>query len=348
MKRVIVYGLLTLILGTVLAVWAAGTWLLESPDGIRWLLREVSRRTTVKIDARYVTGGIGKTLRMEGVTVRWPHGEAAVQELRLRCRPLWLPFGKLAVQELSLRGVSIQDNEPDSGKPPDLTWPQLTGTPDWLDAWIDRLQVDGLSYRRLETPPVTVTGISAALTWRHAVLTATNLDVTTPGGPRHGGGYGRIRPPRAHRGPVGHPGQTRLRLFPLRSPGQAAPRHRPRAACRHGLPHCTDRPPKVPGTGRQRRNDPERHQSERARGHPTGTAGHRPGGRDRPPYRLRAPDPPGPPGGRPRPLAGNRHDHRPHGGPLRGGDRNPLRRTVRPEQHGECVADGPPHRLLLG
>jgi translocation and assembly module TamB len=182
MKRIIVYGLLTLILGSVLAVWAAGTWLLESPDGFRWLLREVSRRTTVKIDARYVTGGIGKTLRMEGVTVRWPHGEAEVQELRLRCRPLWLPFGKLAVQELSLRGVSIQDNEPDSGKPPDLTWPQLPGTPDWLDAWIDRLQVDGLSYRRLETPPVTVTGISAALTWRHAVLTATNLTVTTPEG----------------------------------------------------------------------------------------------------------------------------------------------------------------------
>ena len=182
MKRVIIYGLLTLILGAVLTVWVGGSWLLESPDGIKWLLSEVSRRTPVKIDAHVVTGGIGKTLRMDGVTVRWPLGEVTAEEFRLRCRPLWLPFGRLAIQELSLRGVSLQDNEPDSGKPPELVWPLLTGTPDWLNAWIDQFQVTDLRYRHLANPPVIVTGISAALTWRHAVLTATNLEVLTPEG----------------------------------------------------------------------------------------------------------------------------------------------------------------------
>ena len=182
MKRVIIYGLLTLILGAVLTVWVGGTWLLESPDGIKWLLREVSRRTPVKIDARTVTGGVGKTLRMDAVTVRWPLGEVTVEELRLRCRPLWLPFGRLAVQELSLREVHFQDNEPDSGKPPELVWPQLTGAPAWLDAWVDQLQVTDFRYRRLATPPVIVAGIKAGVTWRHNVLTATNLEISTPEG----------------------------------------------------------------------------------------------------------------------------------------------------------------------
>ena len=348
MKRVIVYGLLTLILGAMLAVWAAGTWLLESPDGIRWLLREVSRRTPVKIDARVVTGGIGKTLRMEGVTVRWPHGEAAVQELRLRCRPLWLPFGRLAVQELSLRGVSIQDNEPDSGKPPDLAWPLLTGTPEWLDAWIDHLQVDGLRYRRLETPPVTMTSISAALNWRHAVLTATNLDIITPEGRATGAVTAGFEHPTLTAALAVTPARPvsdysrfdlRARLLPGRAPEQLAGKVSLTAlrGSRKSL--------ELAGDVGMTRNSFNLRGLELTR---TGATGHDPGGRDRPPYRHRAPVPPGPPGGRPRPLGGNRHGHRPLGRPLRGGDRRPLHRTVRPGQQGGDVADGTTQRDLLG
>jgi hypothetical protein len=117
MKRIVLYGIPTLILGVIVALWGAGTWLLESPQGVRWLLRELSQRTVVKIETRAVSGGIGKVLRVEGMTVRWPLGMATVKELRLRCRPLMLPFGHLAVQELALRGVRIRDNQPDSGTP---------------------------------------------------------------------------------------------------------------------------------------------------------------------------------------------------------------------------------------
>ncbi len=182
MKRTIVYTLLAMTLGMIGAVWAAGSWLLESPDGIRWLLKELSSRNPVKVEVRAITGGIGETLRMEGVTVRWPNGKAELKELRLRCRPLWLPFGHLAVQELFLRGVRIQDDQPDSGAPPDLTWPRLAASPRWLDAWVDRLQVDDLEYRRLATPPVIITTITALLDWRRDLLSVTNLAVTTPEG----------------------------------------------------------------------------------------------------------------------------------------------------------------------
>ena len=194
MKRFIIYGTLTLILVVVGGVWSVGSWLLESPQGVRWLLGELSRRTPVKIQARTVTGGIGKTLRLEGMTVSWPLGGATLEEFRLRCRPLLLPFGHLAVQELFLRGVRVRDDQPDSGKPPELTWPKLTGVPTWLDAWVDRLQVDDLEYRRLGGAPVKITSFSGAVDWRHDLLTATALELVVLQGRAAGtiaAGFGR-------------------------------------------------------------------------------------------------------------------------------------------------------------
>ena len=228
MSRVIVYGLLILVLGGMAAVWGGGAWLLESPDGVRWLLRRVSTRTAVRIDTRTVTGGIGQTLRLEGVTVRWPLGKVDIDEVRLRCRPLLLPFGHLAVQDLFLRGVRIQDNEPDTGRPPDLTWPRLSA-PGWLDAWIDRLRVEGLTYRRLENPPLAITGISAALDWRHAALSARNLTISLPTGTVTGSaaaGFDRpslsanlsFTPPQPVAGATRF--DLRARLLPGRSPEQ--------------------------------------------------------------------------------------------------------------------------------
>ena len=90
MKRIILYGSLALILGGILAVLSAGSRLLGSPQGVRWLLGELSQRTDVKIHARSITGGMRKGVRMEGVTIRWPLGEATVKEIRLRCQPLLL------------------------------------------------------------------------------------------------------------------------------------------------------------------------------------------------------------------------------------------------------------------
>ncbi len=194
MKRIIVYGSLTLILVAIISVWSAGTWLLGYPGGVRWLLHELSQRTPVTVTARNVSGGIGKQLRVEGVTFRWPHGEATVEELRLSCRPLWLPLGHLAVQELSLRTVRIRDNRPDDGKPPELIWPQLTGIPLWLDAWVDHLQVENLTYQRLTQTPVAITRLFTALDWRHATLTATSLELVIPQGSVSGAitaGFGR-------------------------------------------------------------------------------------------------------------------------------------------------------------
>ncbi len=194
MKRIILYGSLALILGGILAVLSAGSRLLGSPQGVRWLLGELSQRTDVKIHARSITGGMRKGVRMEGVTIRWPLGEATVKEIRLRCQPLLLPFGQLAVEELSLHGVRIQDNRPDSGKPPELTWPELTGAYTRLNAWIDRLELDDLEYRRPAEPPVAITRFSAAVEWRHFALTATTLELVVPAGQVTGmitAGFGR-------------------------------------------------------------------------------------------------------------------------------------------------------------
>ncbi len=194
MKRILFYGSLILILGGMFALRIAGTWLLDSPEGVRWLFSELSLRTTVKIHARTVSGGMRQTLRMEGVTIRWPLGEATVEKLRLRSTPLRLPLGQLDIEELSLSGVSIRDNRPDNGKPPELTWPLLAGAPAWLNARIHRLQVENLEYRQRGEVPVTISGVSAGVEWRHAVLTTSALELALPAGRATGvitAGFGR-------------------------------------------------------------------------------------------------------------------------------------------------------------
>ena len=178
MKRIFIIFPMLILAGCV-ALWCAGTWLAGTPGGISWLLREVSRQTPVKITAKTVTGGIGRALLMTGVTARWQLGEIEIQELQISCRPLWLTLGRLVVQDLSLSGVRYQDNTPDSGRPPDLTWPHLSGIPIRLQGRVDHLRMKNFSYHLRDAQPVVVTGISAKLNWQDGTLSITELNAAT-------------------------------------------------------------------------------------------------------------------------------------------------------------------------
>ena len=182
MKRLQVYSMLALLLGVCLTGGLTLKWLLESPEGIRWLLRTVSRHTRVTVTARTVTGGLGSSLRLEGFSARWPDGGLAVTDLRLRCQPLLIPFGSLSVQELSLQGVRLRDSSPPSSTEPEFVWPRISGVPTLFTAWIDHLSMKDISFQKGNQPPVAFPDISAALTWRDSRLGITNLSLATSRG----------------------------------------------------------------------------------------------------------------------------------------------------------------------
>jgi translocation and assembly module TamB len=182
MKRFLVYGSLALLLGVLVGGGLALKWLLEDPDGVRWLLRSVSRHTPVTVNARTVTGGLGSALRLEGFSARWSEGELAVADLRLRCEPLLIPFGTLAVQELALRGVRLRDHSPPLSTGPELVWPRISGAPTMFNAWVDLLSMEDVSYQKRDQPPLSLPNLSAALAWRDSRLSVSRLSLAAPGG----------------------------------------------------------------------------------------------------------------------------------------------------------------------
>jgi translocation and assembly module TamB len=102
--------------------------------------------------------------------------------MRLRCQPQYLLFGQLAVQELALKGVRIQDNSVSDSNGPEFIWPQVSGFPTRLNAWIDRLTVEDLTYQKPDQRPVALANISAGVQWRNSRLSMTNLSLLTTSG----------------------------------------------------------------------------------------------------------------------------------------------------------------------
>lgn len=182
MKRFIVYGALVMLLSAVLGGELALKWLLESPDGIRWLLGAVSRHTPVTLVARTVSGDLHTTVRLEDLSARWPGGDLAVAEVRLNCRPMRIPFGYVAVRELSLRGVRFRDNSPPSDRGPELRWPHITGMPTQLSGWIDQFTLEDATYQQPEQAAIKIPDISASLSWRDSHLSVTKLTLKTTQG----------------------------------------------------------------------------------------------------------------------------------------------------------------------
>ena len=182
MKRLLIYGSLALVIVVFLAGEIGLKWLLENPDGTRWLLRTVSQHTPVKISAQTVTGGLDASLRLEKLTARWPNGELTVADLRLSCQPLLIPFGIVAVQELSLKGVRYLNNEPPVSTGPEIVWPRISGLPTKFTGWIDRLAITDFTYQNLERPPVSFPQISAVLAWRDSHVSITRLSLATAQG----------------------------------------------------------------------------------------------------------------------------------------------------------------------
>jgi len=93
--------------------WAT-IWLLGTSEGARWLLRMVSRWSSVKIEAERVSGRIVDELRLEGMNIYWPEGRMQIDKFLVCWRPIDLFLGKINLQDVNLDRVRLQDDRPES------------------------------------------------------------------------------------------------------------------------------------------------------------------------------------------------------------------------------------------
>jgi translocation and assembly module TamB len=150
-------------------------WVLGTPAGARWALGKLSSRTALSIETGKVEGRLWGGLSLGEVTVRWRSGSFKAEKIYLQWKPLDLICSSITVGRLTLVGIDIQDDRPEEEKPPDFGWPQVSGLPAHLFVHIEKFEVNGLTYRKLQESPLRVENVSARVIWRRGVLSVTDL-----------------------------------------------------------------------------------------------------------------------------------------------------------------------------
>ncbi|MDA8124771.1 MAG: translocation/assembly module TamB domain-containing protein [Deltaproteobacteria bacterium] len=183
MTRKRTYGLIATFLATALLAAAVIVlaWSFGTTEGTRRLLKTISRYTPVAISAQKVEGSLRDRLQLEQVRLAFSPFEVEIERLNLRWQPWSLLSGALAARELTLVNVRIRDNTP-GDRPPDLSWPRVSGMAALFGIRIERLHVLGLSYRQRNEPPFQLNTLSAAVTWRRGLLSVATLDAAAPEG----------------------------------------------------------------------------------------------------------------------------------------------------------------------
>jgi translocation and assembly module TamB len=174
-RRKIINGILAVVVLIVLIFVVGCTWILGTPAGARWAVARLSSMTTLSIETEKVEGRLWDGLSLKEVAVRWRSGSFRAEKIYLRWRPLDLVYGDISVGRLMFFGLDVQDDRPQEKKPPDFSWPQVSGLPASLSAKIEKFEVRVLTYRRLQESPFRVENISARILWNRGVLSVNDL-----------------------------------------------------------------------------------------------------------------------------------------------------------------------------
>lgn len=194
MRRRVKYGLIIFPAALLFGIAGAAIWLIGTTDGARWLLQAVSRHIPLQLSVRHVEGRLCDELRLENVRVSRAPLAIEIDKLVFRWQPGLLLAGQVAVRELTLAGVRIQDDTP-GDLPADLAWPRVSGLPGFFDGRIGRLQLKGLTYRRLDRPQARADAVSASVFWRKDIFAISDLVVLVPAGRLSGSMAAGLRRP---------------------------------------------------------------------------------------------------------------------------------------------------------
>jgi translocation and assembly module TamB len=179
------YAALLLLLLTFVLL-GVGTWLVGSDAGGRALLAGVNRWTPLTIEVKMLSGRLIDELRLDGVRLRWPGGEAATPTLRLRWQPRQLLHAELTIEELALGEMDIHlTAKPSVSVKKDempLQWPRVSGLPRRLHASIASLHLAGMVIHRPAAEAQHFGPLSARLDWQDGLLRLSALQARTPYG----------------------------------------------------------------------------------------------------------------------------------------------------------------------
>lgn len=179
----ITLGLLLLLAAVLLA---GSWWVLSTPQGSRWLLAEISRRSAVTVEVRQVEGRLLDRVRFVGVVVTWPQGEAHIEHFELHWHPLSLLRGHLEIDALTLAAGEIAwqasaNGKKEGGEGAVFSWPRLAGWPLRLRANIGALLIEDIQLQPPAGKAQRLERLTARLDWLDGNFSFAELDATAAG-----------------------------------------------------------------------------------------------------------------------------------------------------------------------
>lgn len=175
MKRRLIIGSILGVLLLSLFSWAL-YFLLWTPGGVHWLLRNIPRYSPVTIEVGKVTGWIAGDLSLENLKARWPGGRLDIQSVQTSLKPWHLLRGHLLFQKMASGPISLEV-KPLRPEPLDLTLPKITGLLGRFDLEVRNFRLDAFHYRSNSDRPLVIKNIAGRLAWKRGFLAIDPLEL---------------------------------------------------------------------------------------------------------------------------------------------------------------------------
>jgi translocation and assembly module TamB len=163
----------------VLIIFTAGAgmlaWILTTQSGALWFLRVLSDRTSLEVTVRRASGSLAGGLDLEGLTVKWPGGEAVLNDFYLNLDMTSLLSRELRAEEIVLKGARVTAKAEEKKPSEEFKWPHVSGLPVAIRAGIDRLDISNVVYSGPGSSPFTIERLSARVEWRWGTLSVEDL-----------------------------------------------------------------------------------------------------------------------------------------------------------------------------
>ncbi|MDD5171307.1 MAG: hypothetical protein PHN75_21005, partial [Syntrophales bacterium] len=178
MKRRHIIWFFGIAMGLLIAAGALA-WLLGTNQGARWLFERAVRNLPVVVKMDRIEGSLAGEMKLEGIMVRHADREVSIAKGTVSWHPLEMLFGHIAFRTIRLERVSWDEKKVES-KPPDLTWPEVSGV--WLRLWggVDAMELEGFTFRKPGKEPIAVDHARAKLQWFFGTLTVSGIDLLSP------------------------------------------------------------------------------------------------------------------------------------------------------------------------
>jgi len=169
------YALIVLVLVIVAAAAGFLAWMLTTRSGAVWIMGIVSDHTSVDFTARKAKGSLAGGLELEGLTVKWPRGEALVDDFSFNLDMTSLLSRELRAEEIVLKGARVTVEAGEKKPAEEFRWPHVSGLPVAIGAGIDRLDISDVIYFVPEGAPFTIEKLSARVEWRWGTLSVEDI-----------------------------------------------------------------------------------------------------------------------------------------------------------------------------